>query len=126
MPPAAPTESPDGGEQVERERRVDCRASYKPQRKTPPTTGSRVVSEILIQASALIGALLIVGAFAALQRGLTTSTSPAYLWANLVGSSLLAVVAIIDRRMGFILLETVWAGVSLWSIVRPARRATPA
>lgn len=79
------------------------------------------MAELLIQASALIGALLILGAFVALQRGLTRSTGAGYLWANFVGSSLLCLVAVIDRRLGFILLETVWAGVSLWSIVRPAR-----
>lgn len=80
--------------------------------------------EILIQASALVGALLILGAFVALQRGFTTSSSIAYLWANFVGSSLLCVVAIIDRRLGFILLESVWAGVSLWSMFRPAGTPT--
>lgn len=79
------------------------------------------MAEILIQGSALIGALLILGAFVALQRGMTASTAGGYLWANFVGSTLLCLVAVIDRRLGFILLESVWAGVSLWSIVRPAR-----
>ena len=81
--------------------------------------------EVLIQGSALIGALLILGAFVALQRGMATSAAAPYLWANFVGSTLLCLVAVIDRRLGFILLESVWAGVSLWSIVRPVRPARP-
>lgn len=84
------------------------------------------MTEILIQASALIGAVLILGAFTALQLRYTTSTAPAYLWANFVGSSLLAVVAVIDQRLGFILLEVVWAGVSLWAILHPPAPARPA
>lgn len=83
------------------------------------------MSEFLIQASALVGAVLILGAFTALQLRFTTSAGAGYLWANFVGSSVLAVVAIIDRRLGFILLELVWAGVSLWSILRPVPRAGP-
>lgn len=75
--------------------------------------------DLIAQLASLVGAALVVGAFVALQRGRTTSTSPAYLWANFVGSALLTVTAVIDRRYGFIILESVWAIVSLWSIIRP-------
>ena len=80
--------------------------------------------EMLIQVSALAGAALVLGAFVVLQRGFTTSASAGYLWANFVGSSLLCVVAIIDRRLGFIVLEAAWAGVSLWSMFRPTAAPT--
>ena len=76
-----------------------------------------------IQAVSLVGAVLILVAFVALQRGWSRSTSPGYLWANFVGSALLAAVAVSDRRLGFILLEVIWAVVSLWSLIRPARLA---
>ena len=84
------------------------------------------MTEFLLQAASLVGAVLILGAFAALQRGYTRSTGRWYLWANFIGSVLLAVVAVVDRRMGFILLESIWAIVTLWSIVRPARPPAPA
>ena len=76
-----------------------------------------------IQAVSLVGAVLILAAFVALQRGWARSSAAAYLWANFVGSSLLAAVAIVDRRLGFVLLEVVWAAVSLWSLMRPVREA---
>ncbi len=36
---------------------------------------------------------------------------------NLVGSALLAIVAIVERQYGFIILEAVWPGVCLWAMV---------
>jgi hypothetical protein len=78
-----------------------------------------------IQVVSLIGAVLILVAYVAAQRGIWTPDRTVYLWANFVGSTLLAVVAIIDRRLGFILLEVIWAAVSLWGIIRPRRAQTP-
>ena len=78
----------------------------------------------LIQLVSVAGAGLILAAFFALQRGWWSSHGLAYLWANFIGSALLTVVAVWDRRLGFIALETAWASVSLWSIVT-RRRASP-
>jgi len=67
------------------------------------------------------GALLILAAFAALQLGRIPADSRLYLWLNLVGAVVLAILALIEQQWGFLLLESVWAVVSAWSIVRLAR-----
>ena len=66
----------------------------------------------------VIGALLILAGFAAAQFGWLRVESATYLWLNLVGSVVLAYLAFDQRQWGFVLLETVWAVVSLWSLVR--------
>jgi hypothetical protein len=79
--------------------------------------------EIVFQSLSLVGAGLILVAYMALQRRRVSSSGKTYLWANFLGAALLAIVAIRDRRAGFILLESLWAVVSLWSIVtRPWTR----
>jgi hypothetical protein len=72
------------------------------------------------------GALLILVAFMAAQLGRLDTTSRVYLWLNLVGSVILAALAAIERQYGFLLLETVWALVSLWSLVALRRGRRPA
>ena len=64
------------------------------------------------------GAVLILAAFVAAQLGRLTQTSMAYLVANVVGSALLGVDAVIEEQWGFVLLEVVWFAVSAWSLVR--------
>ena len=68
------------------------------------------------------GALLILVAFAAAQLGAMDQHSRTYLVLNFVGSLILAVLAWHERQWGFLLLETVWAAVSLWGL-RPAPRS---
>jgi hypothetical protein len=69
----------------------------------------------------VIGALLILGAFAALQFGVMGAQSRPYLVLNLLGAAVLAVLAWYERQWGFLLLETVWAAVSLWSLQQVLR-----
>jgi uncharacterized membrane protein YccC len=69
----------------------------------------------------IVGALLILVAYAAAQFGAMDQHSRAYLVLNLVGSAVLAVLAFYEDLWGFLLLETVWAGVSLWGLVQLAR-----
>jgi hypothetical protein len=64
----------------------------------------------------IIGALIILGAFGANQLGEMRTDSRRYLLLNLVGSAILAILAVIEGQFGFILLEGVWAGVSAWSL----------
>ena len=77
----------------------------------------------LVQAISLIGAGLILGAYALLQVGRLGRHQASFNLLNLVGSVLLAVVAIYDMRWGFILLEVAWALLSLLGLIRPAAPA---
>ena len=70
----------------------------------------------MAQAIQIIGALVILGAFAANQLGELPTDSRLYLLVNLVGSIVLAIIAVVEGQIGFILLEGVWAAVSAWSL----------
>ncbi len=70
----------------------------------------------MLQLVSVLGALAILGAYAASQFGLADTTKLSYQGANFLGSAVLAVVAVIDRQPGFILLEGAWALMSLWGI----------
>ncbi len=74
---------------------------------------------MLHQIVSLVGALLILASYGANQLDLTGPHDRIYNVANFVGSSLLLWVAIEDWRMGFILLETAWALMSLPHMIRP-------
>ena len=70
----------------------------------------------------IVGALLILAAFSAAQFGRLDVESRLYLWLNLVGSAILAVLAAVEHQWGFLLLEGVWAIVSAYSLLRPPGR----
>jgi hypothetical protein len=69
----------------------------------------------------VVGALLILTAFAAVQFDRMRPNSRLYLTLNLVGSAILAVLAVIASQWGFVLLEGVWAIVSAWGLAAAAR-----
>jgi hypothetical protein len=71
------------------------------------------------------GSLLILAGFAAAQAGRLSIDSALYLVLNFVGSAILAVLAYVDQQWGFLLLEGVWALVSLYSLVQLTRGRTP-
>ena len=75
----------------------------------------------LDQVVQIAGALLILVAFGAAQFGKLDVESKAYLWLNLVGSISLAALALHEEQWGFLLLETVWAIVSAYSLIRGPR-----
>lgn len=67
------------------------------------------------------GALLILAAYAGAQFGKLDQRSLSYLWLNLFGSIILAVLAAVESQYGFLLLEAVWAIVSAWSLWQELR-----
>ena len=64
----------------------------------------------------IAGALLILTAFAAVQLQRMRPDSRLYLTLNLVGSVILAVLALTASQWGFVLLEGVWAVFSAWGL----------
>ena len=70
----------------------------------------------------LLGAVLILLAYALTMFGVTSQESYSYQALNLIGSAILGVLAWQTRQWGFLLLETVWTGISSYAIIRRARR----
>ena len=84
-----------------------------------------IYARAMDQVVQLVGAVLILIAFAGVQFGRVDPASRMYLWLNLVGSLVLTALAWHDRQYGFLLLEGVWALVSAWSLIQwpgPATR----
>ncbi len=69
----------------------------------------------------IVGALLILVAFGAVQFNRMSPDSRLYLTLNLIGSIILAVLALAATQWGFVLLESVWAIVSAWGLVTALR-----
>ena len=74
----------------------------------------------------VVGAVLILTAFAAIQRGAVAPHARSYLVLNLAGGLILSWVAVNERDWGFLLLEAVWSIVSAWSLAQVLRGKPPA
>ena len=80
---------------------------------------------MFMQVVSVVGAVLILGAYAALQAGKLDRASLSFCLANFVGSALLTWVAVLERNSGFILLEGTWAILSLLPLLSRRQRGAP-
>jgi hypothetical protein len=69
-----------------------------------------------LQLVSIIGALAVLGAFAADQFGWVDPGRLSYALANSVGAGILTAVAIVDGQVGFFLLQGAWTLISLWGM----------
>ena len=78
----------------------------------------------MAQVVQIVGSLLVLAGFAAAQLGWLDQRSRVYLVLNAVGSATLAVQAALGAQWGFLLLEGVWAVVSVIGLARAAVRGS--
>ena len=76
----------------------------------------------MIQVASLLGAGLILAAYAAHQAGRMGRESLLYHVLNAVGGAILFGVAIDASQAGFMILEGVWTVISLAAVARSLRR----
>ena len=72
----------------------------------------------------LIGAILVLVAFAGVQMRRLRADSLVYLILNLVGSVILCVLAVVAGQWGFVLLEVAWGLVSAVGLIAVMRGGT--
>jgi hypothetical protein len=76
------------------------------------------MQEMGLQIVSFVGALLILIAYAGHQIKWMSSEGVWYNVLNFIGSSLLGYVAFFPFKIGFVVLEIVWAIISLWALFR--------
>lgn len=76
---------------------------------------------MLHQLIGIIGALLVLGAYLALQRGWLRLEQRVYHVMNFVGAGILTWIAATERQVGLTLVEGAWALLSIPGLVRPPR-----
>lgn len=76
---------------------------------------------MLEQAISLVGALMILVAYAAHQMGRLGGSSVIYLVLNTAGAIILGIIALRARQAGLTLLEGAWALISLIALVKNLR-----
>ncbi len=79
----------------------------------------------MLQMISVLGAIAILGAYAANLLGWLGPANLPYSVANLIGSGILTIVAVVDQQLVFILLEGVWALASLWGVIQVLRGRPP-
>jgi len=77
---------------------------------------------VLLQATSIAGALLILTAYAAHQAGRMSRADVSYHAINAAGGALLLAAAVATWQIGFIILEGAWTLISVVALVRPAGR----
>ncbi len=77
------------------------------------------------QIVSLIGAALILAAFAAQQAGRLSPQDSAYLWLNFAGAAILTYFAVAARNLGLIALEGSWTVITVFSLGKALLRSSP-
>jgi len=70
------------------------------------------------QAASFAGAMLILFAYVSHQMKWIDSSKPSYNILNAVGSGMLAYIALHPFQLGFVVLESVWALISIYALLR--------
>jgi len=78
-----------------------------------------------LQVVSIVGALGVLGAFAADQFGWVDPGRLSYALANFVGAGILTVVAVVEGQVGFVLLQGTWSLISLWGAFTIVRGGPP-
>ena len=76
----------------------------------------------LVQLSSFVGAMLILVAYAGHQMKWIDSSRALYNVLNAIGSGILAYIAFHPFQIGFVVLETTWALISLYALLRPKQK----
>jgi hypothetical protein len=71
-----------------------------------------------MQLYSFAGALMILIAYAGHQSGKMSHRSAAYNLLNAAGSAILGYVAFFPFKLGFVVLEFAWVGISIWALFR--------
>jgi hypothetical protein len=77
---------------------------------------------MIFQVASMVGAILILTAFAAQQFQHLEAETKTYQMLNLIGGFCLCVAATHMRQYGFILLEGSWTVVSAWGVWRVVKK----
>jgi hypothetical protein len=75
------------------------------------------------QVSSFIGAMLILSAYVGHQMKWMDSRGAGYNILNAIGSGILAYIAFHPFQIGFVVLESVWALISVYALLRGSKTA---
>jgi len=78
---------------------------------------------VFFQLVSLVGAFLLLAAYLAINRQWLKPQHRLYNLMNLIGGALLLWVAIVDQRIGFVVLEAAWALIAIPPLFRPSEEA---
>ena len=79
---------------------------------------------MLMQVISVVGAMLVLGAYAGHQLERLRRETYAYQLMNLIGGASLTVAAMATKQAGLILVEGAWTLISVFGLLKLMRRAT--